>query len=114
MRLNEPSLVNFIALTSAVTRFRSLGLPQLARKESDMSMQFHRNVVIPVSFAVFAIAMIVGPAVNAINVVFSLFLLVLGLAVSTMVYALWHNPPVAVALVAPSTEAGRRQATGIR
>jgi hypothetical protein len=78
-----------------------------------MSMQFHRNVVIPVSFAVFAIAMIVGPAVNAINVVFSLLLLVLGLAVSTMIYALWRDPPVAVALVAPRLDAERRQATRI-
>ena len=52
-----------------MTRFSILASPAISqRKESDMSMQFHRNVVIPVSFAVFAIAMIVGPAVNAINV----------------------------------------------
>ena len=59
-----------------------------------MSMPFSRNVVISVWFAVFAIAMILAPAVNF---VFSLFLLVLGLAVPMMVYVLWHDPPVAVA-----------------
>ena len=95
-----------------MTRFRHSGLTRdLARKESDMSMQFHRNVVIPVSFAV-AIAMIVGPAVNAINGS-SLLLLVLGLAVSTMIYALWRDSAGGGGAVAPRLDAERRQATRI-
>ena len=76
-----------------------------------MSMQFSRNVVISVWFAVFVIATILAPTVNF---VFSLFLLVLGLAVPMMVYVLWHDPPVAVGLVAQSTDTERRQATGNR
>ena len=74
-------------------------------------MQFSRNVVISVWFAVFVIATILAPTVNF---VFSLFLLVLGLAVPMMVYVLWHDPPVAVCLVAQSTDTERRQATGNR
>ena len=57
-----------------------------------MSLPFSRNVVIPVSFVAFAIALFLAPAVN---VVFSLFLLAMGLALSTMVYVLWPEPPVA-------------------
>jgi hypothetical protein len=76
-----------------------------------MPMQFSRNVVISVWFAVFAIATSLAPTVNF---VFSLFLLVLGLAVPMMVYLLWHDPPVAVGLVAQSTDTERRQATGNR
>jgi hypothetical protein len=73
-----------------------------------MPMQFSRNVVISIWFAVFAIATILAPTVNF---VFSLFLLALGLAVPMMVYVLWHDAPVAVGLVAQSTDTERRQAT---
>jgi hypothetical protein len=76
-----------------------------------MPMRLSRNVVISVWFAVFAIATILAPTVN---VVFSLFLLVLGLAVPTMVYLLWHDAPAAVGLVAQSTDPDRRQAAGNR
>jgi hypothetical protein len=76
-----------------------------------MPMQFSRNVIISVWFAVFAMATILAPTVNF---VFSLFLLVLGLAVPVMVYVLWHDPPVAVGLAAQSTDTKRRQATGNR
>jgi hypothetical protein len=76
-----------------------------------MPMQFSRNVVISVWFAVFAIATILAPTANF---VFSLFLLLLGLAVPVMVYVLWHDPPVAVGLAAQSTDTGRRHATGNR
>jgi hypothetical protein len=76
-----------------------------------MPMRFSRNVVIAVWFAVFAIATSLAPTVN---VVFSLCLLVLGLAVPMMVYVLWHDPPVAVGLVAQSIDTERRQATGNR
>ena len=76
-----------------------------------MSMPFSRNAVISVWFAVFAIATSLAPTVNF---VFSLFWLVLGLAVPMMVYVLWHAPPVAVGLVAQRTDTERRQATGNR
>jgi hypothetical protein len=76
-----------------------------------MSVPFGRSVVIPASFIACAIAVTFGPAVN---VSFSLFLLVLGLAVSTMVYVLWPEPPVAVALVAPSLDTGRPDSTASR
>jgi hypothetical protein len=72
-----------------------------------MSMQFSRNVVIPVWFVVFAMAAILAPT---LNYVFSLFLIVLGLAVPAMIYMLWHDPPVPVALVASSIDTERRQA----
>ena len=75
-----------------------------------MSVPFGRSVVIPASFIACAIAVTFGPAVN---VSFSLFLLVLGLAVSTMVYVLWPEP-VAVALVAPSFDTGRPDSTASR
>ena len=76
-----------------------------------MSMQFRRNVVISVSFAVFAIAMSLVPAVNVVS---SLFLLVLGLTIPVMVYVLWHDSPVTVALVPQTTNTERRLATGNR
>jgi hypothetical protein len=76
-----------------------------------MSVPFGRSVVIPASFIACAIAVTFGPAVN---VSFSLFLLVLGLAVSTMVYVLWPEPPVAVGLVAPSLDTGRPDSTASR
>jgi hypothetical protein len=74
-----------------------------------MPMKLSRNVVMSVWFAVFAIATILASAVSS---VFSLFFLVLGLAVPMMVYVLWHAPRVAVGLVAQSTDTERRQATG--
>ena len=76
-----------------------------------MPLQFSRNVVISVWFAVFVIATILAPTVNF---VFSLFLLVLGLTVPMMVYVLWHDPPVAGCLVAQSTDTERRHATDNR
>ena len=76
-----------------------------------MSMQFSRNAVISIWFAIFAIATSLAPTVNF---VFSLFWLVLGLAVPMMVYVLWHDPAVAVGLVAQSTNTERHQATGNR
>jgi hypothetical protein len=76
-----------------------------------MPLQFSRNVVISLWFAVFVIATILAPTVNF---VFSLFLLVLGLTVSLMGYVLWHDPAVAECLVAQSTDAERRHATGNR
>jgi hypothetical protein len=74
-----------------------------------MPMQFSRNVVISIWFAVFMLATILAPTVN---VVFSLFLLVMGLVVPVMLYVLWHDPPVVVGLVTQSTDTRRRQATG--
>ena len=77
-----------------------------------MSVPFGRRVLIPGSVLIAcAIAAIVAPAVN---VRFSLFLVVLGLAVSTMVYRLWHEPPVAVALVAPGINPNRPESTASR
>ena len=76
-----------------------------------MSLPFSRNVVIPVSFVALAIAMFFAPAVN---VVFSLFLLSMGLALFTMVYVLWHEEPVAVALVAPSIASDRGESDSSR
>jgi hypothetical protein len=76
-----------------------------------MPLLFSRSVVIPFSFIACAIAAIFAPAVN---VSFSLFLLVLGLALSTIVYVLWPEPPVAVTLVAPSIDTGRPDSTGSR
>jgi hypothetical protein len=76
-----------------------------------MPLQFSRNVVISVWFAVFVIATILAPTVNFD---FSLFLLVLGLTVPMMVYVLWHDPPVAECLVAQSTDTERRHATDNR
>ncbi len=76
-----------------------------------MPMQLNRNVVISIWFSVFVLATILAPTVNF---VFSLFLLVLGLAVPMMVYVLWHDPPVAVSVVAQSIDAERRQPTGNR
>ena len=76
-----------------------------------MSQPFNRNVLIPVPFVAFAMALFLAPAVN---VVFSLFLLAMGLALSTMVYMLWPEPPVPVTLVAPSIDADRRASTGSR
>ena len=74
-----------------------------------MSMPFGRSVVIPASFIACAVAVTFAPAVN---VTFSLFLVVLGLALSTMVYVLWLEPPaVAVAFVAPGIETDRREST---
>ena len=68
-----------------------------------MPMRFSRNAVISVWFAVFVLTTLVAPPVN---VIISLFWFVLGLAVPTMVYLLWHAP-VAVSLVAHSNT-GRR------
>lgn len=73
-----------------------------------MSVPFSRRVVIPSSFIACVIAATFAPAVN---VRFSLFLLVLGLAVSTMVYVLWPEPPVAAPLVAPSVDTERGEST---
>ena len=73
-----------------------------------MSVSFGRSVVIPASFIACVIAATFAPAVN---VRFSLFLLVLGLAASTMVYVLWPEPPVAVALVAPGIDTDRPEST---
>jgi hypothetical protein len=67
-----------------------------------MSVPFGRNVVIPASLIACAIAASFAPGVN---VRFSLFLLIMSLAVSTTVWALWPEPPVAVALGAPSLDA---------
>ena len=66
-----------------------------------------KNVVISAWFAVFAIATLLAATVNF---VFSMFVLVLGVAGPVMVYMLWHAPP-AVALVAHSTGTERRPAT---
>ena len=74
-----------------------------------MSQPFSRNVFIPVPFAAFGLAMFLAPAVN---VVFSLFLLGIGLALSTMVYVLWPEPEVA--LVTPSVHTDRRESTSSR
>ena len=74
-----------------------------------MSLPLSRNVLIPVPFAAFALAMFLAPAVN---VVFSLFLLAMGLALSTMVYVLWPEPELA--LVAPGVHTGRRESTSSR
>jgi hypothetical protein len=75
-------------------------------------MRLSRNVVISIWFAVFVLAAILAPTVNA---VFSLFLLVLGLAVPMMVYVLWHDSPVTARLgAARSTDTERRQPTGNR
>jgi hypothetical protein len=76
-----------------------------------MSLLLSRNAVASLSFVAFAIAMFFAPAGN---VVFSLFLLVMGLALSTMVYVLWHEHRVAVALEAPSLDTARRESTGSR
>ena len=76
-----------------------------------MPMQFSRNVVISVWFAVFVIATLLAPP---LTFVFSVFWLVMGLAVPMMVYALWHNSTVAVSLVARHTDTERRHATGNR
>lgn len=62
-----------------------------------MPMQFRRNVVISVWFAVVAIASILA---STVDFVLSPFWLVPGCAVPVMIYALWHAPPVAVGLVA--------------
>jgi hypothetical protein len=76
-----------------------------------MPLLLTRNVVIPVSFVAFAMALFLAPVVN---VAFALFLLAMGLALSTMVDVLWREPPVAVALVAPSLDIDRRESTGNR
>ena len=70
-----------------------------------MSVPFDRSVVIPASLIASAIAVTFAPAVN---VTFSLFLVVLGLALSTMVYVLWPEPAVALA---PSIDTDRREST---
>ena len=69
-----------------------------------MSAPFGRSVVIPISFIACAIGATFGPA---FNVTFSLFLLVMGLAISTMVYVLWPEPPLAVAIAGSNLDAGR-------
>ena len=74
-----------------------------------MSVPFSRRVVIPSSFIIACV--IAATFAPAVNVRFSLFLLVLGLAVSTMVYVLWPEPSVATALVAPSIDTERGEST---
>ena len=76
-----------------------------------MSVPFGRSVVIPASFIACAIAVTFAPAAS---LSFSLFLVVLGVAVPTMVSLLWHEPPVAVALVAPGIGSDTRESTGSR
>jgi hypothetical protein len=78
-----------------------------------MSMHFSRNVVIRLWFALFALFALAAFFVTPFPFVFSLFLLVLGLAVPMMVYVLWHDPPVGAGL-AQSTDTERSQATGNR
>ena len=56
-----------------------------------MSMHCRRNVIIPVWFAIFALAAFVLPRGTY---GWSLFLLVLGLTVPAMVYVLWQDPPL--------------------
>jgi hypothetical protein len=106
-------LINHSWLTRESYRVWCSRTPPAAVKEKSltMSVPFGRSVVIPASFILCAIAVTFAPAVN---VSFSLFLIVLGIAVSTIVYSLWHEPPVAVALVEPSIDTDRRESTGSR
>ena len=56
-----------------------------------MSTPSSRNVIIPLWFATFALAVFVLPPAT---VGWSLFVLGLGLAVPAMVYVLWRDPPL--------------------
>ena len=56
-----------------------------------MSMLCSRNVIIPLWFALFALAAFVLPRGTGGG---SLFLLVLGLSVPAMVYVVWQVPPL--------------------
>ena len=76
-----------------------------------MSLHLTRNIAIALSLVAFVIALVFAPAAN---LVFSAFLLFMGVALSTMVYVLWHQPPVAVALVAPRIDPDRRDAGSSR
>jgi hypothetical protein len=76
-----------------------------------MSPSVTRNAVIALLVLTCAMALFFAPAAN---LVFSLFLLVVGIAFSTMVYLLWHQPPVAVALVAPRSDTARRESGSTR
>jgi hypothetical protein len=70
-----------------------------------MSMQRRRNVIVPVWFAMFAIAAFALPSGTF---GWSLFLLVLGLTVPAMVYALWQDPsPQRVSVGRQRTDAQR-------
>lgn len=61
-----------------------------------MAMQFSRNLVIPVWFAVFALVTIFAPPFDFFP---SVFLLVMGLVVPAMAYLLWQDPPLPVGAV---------------
>jgi hypothetical protein len=56
-----------------------------------MSMPCSRNVIIPLWFAIVALAAFVLPRGTF---GWSLLLLVLGLAVPAMIYVLWQDPPL--------------------
>ena len=56
-----------------------------------MSMHGRRNVIIPLWFAIFALAAFFLPRGTY---GWSLFLLALGLTVPAMVYVLWQDPPL--------------------
>ena len=65
-----------------------------------MSIYVSRNVVIPIWFVIFAIGLFVVPSPNF---VFSMFLVVMGLAVPTIAFMLWPTPVLQPVAVAPST-----------
>ena len=76
-----------------------------------MSMYFSRNVVIPVWFAIFALAtLFVLPS----TFVFSLFLLVIGLAVPTIAYMLWPAPAFQPVIGLPIIDAELHEVDGKR
>jgi hypothetical protein len=70
-----------------------------------MSMHFSRNLVIPVWFAVFALFTTVAPP---FDLFYSVFLVIVGLAVPTIAFMLWHDPPVPVVVVPQHVDATRK------
>ena len=77
-----------------------------------MSMHFSRNVIIPSWFAIFALAAFVVPP---FNFGFSLFMLVMGLAVPTIVYMLWQDPALEPVGIGPhNIDTKRHEIDGTR